>query len=353
MVQVVSGKCAHCQHSGKHTLDRRHLLGRNVYTCKNCTHKTARCRLCSGMAMVGPTWADELCDDHAVAGGSWEEGELDCIANWAELWKDDMGWMKRALFAISPYRGDAVESFDILRHTAPSDGPRVVFVNGFLGQSDDQFVDWSPSADRLFGGLTRYGLRWESKRGGNTGELATLIGSEAVLALKSYGLSVLWGWLHTARKAEDTGRMLANVLIRAPQQKFILCGHSLGARVIFSALTELANRKRTDVVETAHLMGGAVGVDGRRDWEKAMSACSGGIANYWSDKDDVLKWLYKPAMGFMSEPIGRNPIPNARNVDLSNKVMGHNGYKKWFGEVASYPLGLRFGESREGIRLEY
>lgn len=340
MVQVVSGKCSHCEQSGKHTLDSRHLLGRNVYACATCKRRTVRCRACDGMAKVGPYWADELCADHALAGGSWEAGELDCISTWAELWRDDLGWWKRALFALSPYRADSVESFDILRQTERSAGPRVVCINGFLGQSDDRFQDWVAPAERLFPGLTRYGVRWESRRGGSAGDLAKMIGWEALLALRTYGLSVPWAWLHTALKAEDTGRMLANVLMRAPRQQFVLCGHSLGARVIYYALTELAERSRLDIVRTAHLMGGAVGVGGRRDWQKAMSACQGGITNYYSANDSVLKILYQPAMGFMSDPIGRNPLPGARNIDVSSTVPGHDAYKRSFGEFASYPLGL-------------
>jgi len=136
--------------------------------------------------------------------------------------------------------------------------------------------------------------------------------------------------------------MLAAVLMRTPGQEFILCGHSLGARVIAYALLELAKHGRDDIVRTAHLMGGAVTADDHSMWESIASVCRGGVANYFSTNDDVLKLAYVPAMGFNSTPIGRSAIRvrGVRNVDVSRLVGGHMEYKARLPQFISYPMGL-------------
>jgi pimeloyl-ACP methyl ester carboxylesterase len=341
MSQVVKGKCSHCSEDCTHTLDRRSFWSRNIYTCQGCDKRTVRCRLCDGMAKVAPQWADEFCSDHWSSDDCWAPGELACISRWAELWEADPPRWKQMLWKLSPYRGDAIESFDIRRLSAgDAQAPRVICINGFLGQSDETFGDWSGALQALFPDCPAYGVRWESRRGQSTGEVLQLVGAEAYLAFQTYGASAIWGWQHTVLKAQDTGRMLASVLMRTRGQQFILCGHSLGARVVYYALAELAKQQRNDVVVSAHLMGGAVGCEDEAGWSEASRVCSRGITNYYSRNDDVLQWLYKPAMGLLSEPIGRNRVKGLRNVDVSAQVAGHNEYKPAFSKFAIYPVGL-------------
>lgn len=343
-MQVVHGKCSHCLEVAAHTKQVRSRFARNVYRCEGCRQATVPCRRCSeGMAKVHRWWADELCSSHWDEQVHWKEGRLDCITRWYNLWDSKPGAFRRVLSALAPYRSDSIESFSI-REVQKGSGQsvRVVYINGFLGQSDEEFLDWRGVGEASFPDVTAYGVRWESLRTGTTGEKAELLMKEIPIGLTTFGVSALWSWHHTAFKAEDTGKLLANILMRAKGQQFVLCGHSLGARVIAYALCELARHSRTDVVRTAHLLGGAVGADDTAMWKRAESVCSAGIANYYSATDDVLKYLYVPIMGFKSPPIGRNPInvPGIRNIDVSASVDGHAAYKGSFSKFVSYPMGV-------------
>lgn len=342
-MQVVRGKCSHCGSIESHVLEFRTLgLARNVYRCV-CKERTIRCRLCTGMAKYSESWADEFCVDHWGADVLWKEGQLDCISKWPSLWVYQPKWWRRALWSLSPYRGDSIEGFSIYSlEDVTGNGPRVLYVNGFLSQSDEGFLDWGIAARSVFPQLPSYGVRWESVRTGTKGDIAKLIVFEGLAAYKTFGASTVRLWHFTALKAADTGRLLAQILMRAGGQKFILCGHSLGARVIFYALVELAKNGRSDVVRTAHLMGGAVGVGDTAAWEAALSVCSHGLANYYSRHDEVLRLLYIPAMGFRSDPIGRNALHlrGVRNFDVSSTVTRHTEYKEQFEKFVSYPLGL-------------
>ena len=340
-MQVVKGKCSHCGRDESHVLERRNsIFERSVYRCR-CGEFTIRCRTCSGMAKYSSSWADELCAEHFSEEIYWTNGDLDCISDWPSLWAHKPGIIRRIASFVYPV--DAVESFSIHKlSSGSSKGCRVIYVNGFLGQSDDQFSDWQSAGLKLFPDTIGYGLRWESRRIGTLQDVAGMVSQQVLLAWKTAGLSAIAAWYYTSLRAADTGRLLAQILMRAPGQKFILCGHSLGARVIFYALNELAEKKRDDVVQAVHLMGGAVGVGDVDMWKRAVSVCQGGIANYYSLNDEVLKLAYIPAMGFRSDPIGRNSLhlPGVRNYDVSSDVAGHTAYKDQFSSFARFPLGL-------------
>jgi pimeloyl-ACP methyl ester carboxylesterase len=146
------------------------------------------------------------------------------------------------------------------------------------------------------------------------------------------------------RKAEATGVMLAEVIRRTRGGPFVLCGHSLGARVIFYALQELAGWGVADKVRAAHLFGGAVGTSPPEEWKRAASVVSGGLFNFYSTNDPVLKWLYSVGTGVLfSDPIGRNPISGVDsiwNIDSSRWVLGHSDYKAACGQQLWHPFGI-------------
>jgi hypothetical protein len=118
-------------------------------------------------------------------------------------------------------------------------------------------------------------------------------------------------------------------------------GHSLGARVIFYALENLATRKGAPKVAHAILLGGAVGREPQH-WETVAKAVSGKIVNCYSGRDDVLKYLYKTGTAFTSDPVGRGPIdsdsPQIANVDVTHLVAGHTAYKPALSQVMAEVL---------------
>jgi pimeloyl-ACP methyl ester carboxylesterase len=125
--------------------------------------------------------------------------------------------------------------------------------------------------------------------------------------------------------------MLADAIARMPDDhSIILAGHSLGARVIFYALLALSTRK-TKKVKNVILAGGAVSKTDITGWENALEAVSGKIYNFYTDKDKILKYAYKTANAFQSEPIGLGPInstdDNIININCSKIIHKHSEWK--------------------------
>ena len=65
--------------------------------------------------------------------------------------------------------------------------------------------------------------------------------------------------------------------------------------------------------------------------DAAINAVSGQIYNCYSDRDQILRGLYKTANAFTSDPIGLGPIKSRSdkivNADVSDLVAGHTLYK--------------------------
>lgn len=231
-------------------------------------------------------------------------------------------------------------------------GPAVLFINGFLTQKDEDTSDWESQLKQLYPNNPWYHVTWESKRLRDLGKsILGASGKEAIrrglveLAKKATKegakklgplapvLSVFGiannPWSVALVKAEQTGVVLSDILART-NDKYILCGHSLGARVIYRTLDSLSTKKNQWIID-AHLLGGAVGSD-RKIWKKAKKAVIGNIVNYRSDNDYVLATMYKLGTFFQSDPIGRHRIAvrGILDVNVSSTVNGHTEYKNNF-----------------------
>ena len=249
-----------------------------------------------------------------------------------------------------------VDGFKIVR-LKEGRGPAVIVINGFLTQDGRHPErDWLNALGKKYARNPWYLLEWESKRLGQAGaqlaDLATTKGlltatkmfagkatrsASKVLFPVDLALSVFKlgrnPWTVATVKAAMTGALLAEILSRTPgSRKYVLVGHSLGARVIYYALQSLGGAP-IQRVKAAHLLGGAVGTGKRADWNHAATAVYGGINNYYSKNDDILRLAYTAGRAFMGAPaIGRNPIsataPNIFNHDVTAMVDAHNEYKR-------------------------
>jgi len=255
---------------------------------------------------------------------------------------------------VNKFAGE-INGFDI-KTRRDGLGTQVIFINGLLSQGESLLQDWRPTLQDNFPNNTWYELAWESKRLRDLGKLA-LRGTQKVAFLKAAEkaakvatkqatkkmFSAVWlptileiggnPWLVALSKAQKTGQLLAELILRADgRARYVLFGHSLGARVIYYTLQALAeaNVKQPRIREV-HLLGGAVGRD-RKTWKGIDSAVDGRICNYFSKRDDVLRVLYKVGTLFISEPIGRGPIESISNkiynVDVTDYVSGHGEFKK-------------------------
>ena len=247
------------------------------------------------------------------------------------------------------YFGD-IKGFSITQVRTGED-PAAITINGFLSQKGENHRQWEAIIDGCFSGRAWYHVDWEAKRLFDLGKLMmggggraafyaaiktaakkaakkavkraiplTAVGEVAAIAKNPWHVALV--------KAEKTGIVLADVLRRCSSRSFVLLGHSLGARVVFSALSGLAELDRK-VIADVHLLGGAVGNEAPL-WHHALRSTTGTCFNYHSDLDLVLKHLYRAGTFFASEPIGRMPVEDVDrfvNVDVTTDVDGHMSYK--------------------------
>lgn len=256
-----------------------------------------------------------------------------------------LGEMKS--FAFEPMLDKAAEESGALSHWHQA-SHQYVLINGFLSQDDAELRDWrdviqqaqqAPLQGKLFndfGQAPSWHLRWESKRLSELNQSIAGPGVQSLLTqpwrrapVHMLGQFADNAW-HTALfNAKRTGRLLAQAILSTPaHQTFTLIGHSLGARVAFYALQELAE-KGSDRVRNVVLLGAAQGRRNGKLWQHASSACQGPLFNCYTRQDSVLRWAYQSINAGMSRPAGLGPAPEpAMNLDCSAIVSSHTRWKE-------------------------
>lgn len=263
------------------------------------------------------------------------------------------------------YFGD-IDGFDIVRVKQGLE-PAIICIDGFLNEKVKSAPDsWLEPISELYPDNTIYYIRWESKR---LHDLASTFSSfnsieskknfvymaaqsaSKAAAKKLVPLSAAFHalnlttnpWSVASIKAYQTGALLADIIARTDKE-YILVGHSLGARVIYSCLASLKT-KENKFIKDVHLLGGAVSNlcdentdEGGANWFGVEQAVSGEIYNYYSKNDDVLKYLYSIGEGIkydFGSPIGRSTINTkyVNNIDVSAVVSGHTKYKSSLAEI--------------------
>ncbi|XP_054904416.1 transmembrane and coiled-coil domain-containing protein 4 [Poeciliopsis prolifica] len=140
-------------------------------------------------------------------------------------------------------------------------------------------------------------------------------------------------WCVSLNRSAEVGKHLAQVLRSRQQGKrpVSLIGFSLGARVIYYCLQELANDEGSEgVVEDVVLLGAPV--DGsEKSWERLVRVVAGRIVNGYCRGDWLLGFLYRSSAAQLSVA-GLHPINiqdrRIINVDLSSVVKGHLDYMR-------------------------
>lgn len=102
-------------------------------------------------------------------------------------------------------------------------------------------------------------------------------------------------WSCSVRRSADCGRYLAETLLNREHGKrpVSLIGFSLGARVIFFCLLELAQRENSEgIIQDAILLGAPVS-GSLEYWCKFSKVVSGRIVNGYCRGDWLLKFLYR------------------------------------------------------------
>lgn len=250
-------------------------------------------------------------------------------------------------------------SFSIQTIKHGSKGP-TVFLNGFLQQDEQTFEDWKLGHQEMFPDDLLYGVTWSAKTLAKLGSAmakspgkrslfsvlnrAARTGSKAgAKSLNAATLPFLLvdmlgnPWHVAMTNAGKTGATLADLIARSEETEITLVGHSLGARAIYYVLQALATRSTVKIRDVI-LLGAAVGRTGKEDWERAAKAVGGSIYNCYSDRDSVLRYLYKFSNLGFSDPAGLRPIesdlPNKiQNIDCSARVDSHFHWKNQYHSI--------------------
>lgn len=245
---------------------------------------------------------------------------------------------------------DEVEDFAFLPlHPKLESKLRVtVCISGWLTQDDQVKSPWMTFNDSA----NVYALRWEMKALLELGSaIETLVRQYAIGYIKSEIIkrtvlaslwSALWplGLLKFARivdnpfnvaknRSEKTGLILADAIIHRAQGKrpISLIGFSLGARVIYSCLLSLAERKAFGLVETVVLMGAPV-PSATETWALMRAVVSGRLVNAYASEDWVLGFLYRTS-AIQLGVAGLQPIEGVEgveNFDVGDVIDGHLSY---------------------------
>ncbi|KAK3713771.1 hypothetical protein LTR37_008257 [Vermiconidia calcicola] len=228
-------------------------------------------------------------------------------------------------------------------------------ISGWLYNQNDVVGPW-----RVVGmELETFALRWELEALMGLGNsLTTMVKSAAwgyakkeiishtVFAALSAGLWPLGllkvsriidnPWSVASYRAQKAGEVLADALINKAQgeRPVTLIGYSLGAKVIYTCLRNLAERKAFGLVESVVVMGAPTPSDSA-DWRMVRSVVSGRVVNAYSTQDYILAFLYRSS-GFQYGVAGLQPIENVKgieNVDVSDMVSGHTTYRFLAGTI--------------------
>ncbi|MCO5589711.1 hypothetical protein L7F22_043679 [Adiantum nelumboides] len=241
----------------------------------------------------------------------------------------------------------------------------IIAVPGFMsGPLDDPRLPFSV-VDSVMGDI--FSLLWEPDMMQEMGNAIYLLWSETlvqgvqqVLAATIAGGLVgalawpLWltklgyfidnPWSNALDRAHSCGLILADVLSKRKMgvRPITLVGFSLGARVVFYALVELAKKKNFGIVQNVYLIGAPVTANDKT-WKEARSVVAGRFVNAYSRTDWILGWLFRATTGGLGSIAGLRPVervPEVENVDVTQTVPGHLQYRAFMPLVLDQ-LGFR------------
>lgn len=135
-------------------------------------------------------------------------------------------------------------------------------------------------------------------------------------------------WHVAKSRADKTGVIVGDLLARTEAESYVLIGHSLGARVMVVAAEALGTKPGGPRIQSAHLLGAAIGANG--NWDALTAAVDDVVYGYHSTNDSVLKFIYKAAQAGEAAAglVGFTPVSSKlQNIDVSDRVKTHFEYQ--------------------------
>ncbi|KAB8261902.1 hypothetical protein BDV32DRAFT_120736 [Aspergillus pseudonomiae] len=249
----------------------------------------------------------------------------------------------------------------------------IVTVSGWMtGKVDDVRLPFS-TVDPIMGDL--YSVLWEPEMLRSMGDTINILATEALtqglqqvlgstvlvalmsslqlpLVLTKLSYLIDNPWIVSLARANAAGLILADSLMERNLGKrpVTLLGFSLGARLIFSCLKELADRGAHGLVQNVYLFGSPI-VANKDEYLKARGVVSGRFVNGYSSNDWILGYLFRATSGGIMRVAGLAPvegIPGLENFDVTKLVNGHMDYRaampRLLKEVGWEVLGDEFAE---------
>lgn len=227
----------------------------------------------------------------------------------------------------------------------------IVTVSGWMtGNVDDVRLPFS-TVDPVMGDI--YSINWEPDMLKSTGQTIQILATEALTQtiqqiLGSTLLTALMAglslpiiltklaylvdnpWTVSLVRADAAGLILADSIIdrNLGQRPITLVGFSLGSRVIFSALRELAKRGAIGLVQNVYLFGSPM-VAKKDEYLRARTVVSGRFVNGYATNDWILGYLFRATSGGIMRVSGLASvdIPGIENKDVTALVPGHMAYR--------------------------
>ncbi|KAJ5893756.1 hypothetical protein N7495_005447 [Penicillium taxi] len=228
----------------------------------------------------------------------------------------------------------------------------IVTVSGWMtGKVDDVRLPYS-TVDPIMGDI--YSVLWEPEMLRSMGDTINILATEALtqglqqvlgstvlmalmaslqlpLVLTKLAYLIDNPWTVSMARAHSAGLVMADSLRQRNlgNRPITLLGFSLGARVIFSCLTELANKGAHGLIQNVYLFGSPI-VANKDEYLKARSVVSGRFVNGYSKNDWILGYLFRATSGGIMRVSGLAPIesiPGVENFDLTQLVNGHMDYR--------------------------
>ncbi|KAL6908709.1 hypothetical protein GGI43DRAFT_429578 [Trichoderma evansii] len=229
----------------------------------------------------------------------------------------------------------------------------IVTVSGWLtGKVDDVRLPFS-TVDPIMGDM--YSVLWEPEMLRSMGDTINILATEAL----TQGLQQVLGstilvslmaaiqlpvvltklsylidnpWAVSLDRATAAGLILADSLIERSlgTRPITLVGYSLGARVIFSCLRELARKGAYGLVQNVYMFGSPIVVN-KDEFLKARSVVSGRFVSGYNRNDWILGYLFRLTNGGIRKVAGLGPLtdcPFIESIDMTDLVAGHMEYRK-------------------------
>ncbi|KAI5366291.1 Putative alpha/Beta hydrolase [Septoria linicola] len=254
-------------------------------------------------------------------------------------------------FGTSGRRTGAVKTFEYKPLYNNKRVNLIVTVAGWMtGTVDDVRLPFS-TVDPIMGDI--YSVNWEPDMLRSTGQTMQILGTEAltqtiqqilgatflttlmaglstpmILAKISYLIDNPWSV--SCARADAAGLILADSIIERNLgvRPVTLVGFSLGARVVYACLKELARRGGIGLVQNVYVFGSPVVVK-KDDWIKAKSVVPGRFVNGYATNDWILGYLFRATGGGVMRIAGLASVDIAgiENIDVTEDVPGHMAYR--------------------------